>query len=150
MSRRWTRSGLSVVLLIMSYGANAAKSEERWLAYSKTAVGITGNIRLSPTRLVMVRQTFPLKVITDNPNFDVSIFQGDSHPVQARVLMVLRRMDPKLLNGNTFGCGRPIKWIAVWRENQGSMLGLAAFSGETIPTSVRGAGFCGSYHYTRL
>ena len=96
-----------VLLASMTTHAVAKAGEERWIAYSRTATAITGDILLSPTRLRAAGADFPLKVVADLPNFETDL---DSR-VPARVLFVTRRMDPKLRNGNTLGCGpgRPIR-----------------------------------------
>jgi hypothetical protein len=133
---------LAIALAVLP--AAAKSSEERWIASSKTAMSITGDIRLSPTRLRMAAVVFPLKVAADLPRFD-----GDNGPVAARVLKVTRPADPKLLNGNRLGCNLPIRWIVVWRFDGGSQLGMDTFTGTAMPTSVNDKGFCGSYFYVR-
>lgn len=138
----------AAVLLVCVYSQAVAKAdEERWAAYSRTAMAITGDIRLSSTRLRASGVDFPLKVVVDLPNFGNDFDQ----PIQARVLAITRRMDPKLRNGNTLGCGHgePIRWIVVWQYNHGKALGMDTFSGSQMPTSVKDAGFCGSYFYFR-
>ena len=139
---------LAAALLATPTSETFAKGgEERWLAYSKTAMAITGDITLSPRGLRASGVDFPVRVATD-----LADFGGDfDRPVPARVLEVTRRMDPKLRNGNTLGCGRdqPIRWIDVWQYQHGKSLGMDTFAGARMPKSVEDAGFCGSYIYFR-
>ena len=118
--------------------------QERWIAISTTAISITGDILLSPTRLQMVGQALPLRVAADLPDFD-----GDAGRVAARVLAVKRPSELRLLNGNRFGCGRPIRWIVVWQQDAGEILTMDTFMGQKMPTSVRSGDFCASYSYSR-
>jgi hypothetical protein len=133
------------ILLLISGSAPAKPREERWSAMSTTAISITGDILLSPTRLRMEGADFPLKVVADLPRF-----QGDTGPVAARVLKVTRPMDPKLLNGNKLGCRGPIRWIVVWQFDHGRQLGMDTFKAGPMPTAVKNPTFCGSYFYLRL
>lgn len=95
--------------------------------------------------LADVGYRFSLKVAADVPNYG----SDPDGSVRARVFAVTRRMDPKLRNGNTLGCGRaqPIRWIVVWRSQHSKALGMDTFSGGQMPQSVKDAGFCGSYFY---
>ena len=121
----------------------ARGSEEHWLALSTTAMGITGDILLSPTRLKAGGHVFPLEVVHDLPNYGA--YFG---PVEARVLRITRRMNPKLLSGNRLGCGSPINWVVVYHIDHNT-LGMDVFGGSLVPTSSRSSGFCSLYTYTR-
>ncbi len=146
MKRLVGRSLVAGVLsAVMSSQATAKSGEERWLAYSKTALSITGNIFLSPTQLRTASVKFPLRVAANLPDFESDV----GTPVPARVLFVTRRMNPKLLNGNVLGCGKPIRWIVVWRYDHGQSLGMNTFTGDQMPTTANDAGFCASYFYSR-
>ena len=139
---------IAIALLACSSSQAVARAgEERWLAYSRTAMGITGDILLSPTRLRASGVDFPLKVVADLPDFKNDLDES----VPARVLFITREMDPKLRNGNTLGCGRnqPIRWIVVWQYNHGKSLGMDTFSGGRMPKSADDARLCGSYSYFR-
>jgi hypothetical protein len=134
-------------LLAYSSQAPAKAGEERWIACSRTAMAITGDISLSPTQLRAAGVVFPLKIVADLPDFETDL---DSR-VPARVLAVARRMDPKLRNGNTLGCSpsQPIRWIVVWQYDHGKALAMDTFAGSRMPKSVKDASFCGSYFYFR-
>jgi hypothetical protein len=139
---------IAAVIFACAFSQAVAKTrEDSWTAYSRTAMAITGDIRLSPTRLSASGAHFPLKFVADVPDF-----QNDfDERIPARVLTVTRHMDPKLRNGNTLGCGRnePIRWIVVWQYNHGNALAMYTFSGSQMPKSVKADGFCGSYFYSR-
>jgi hypothetical protein len=132
------------LLAIIESDASAKSRQERWLATSNTAISITGDILLSPTRLQMAGQALPLRVVADLPSFD-----GDLGRVSARVLAVTRPRELRLQNGNRFGCGKPIRWIVVWQRDGGKTLAMDTFMGQKMPTSVHSGGFCASYFYSR-
>lgn len=124
--------------------ASASPGTERWSATSSTAMAITGDISLSPTRLVMAGgRVLPLTVDSDTKRFTTPT--GNQ---AARLLRVTRPANPTLRNGNRL-CGAPVRWIAVYRSNQGRDLNLAAFSGTARPTGEAGTGLCGTFLYSR-
>lgn len=131
-------------LLAVGHDASAKSRQERWLATGTTAISITGDILLSPTRLQMAGYSLPLRVVADLPNFE-----GDLGGVRARVLAVTKPSELRMLNGNRFGCGKPIRWIVVWQRDAGNTLLMDTFMGQKMPTSVHGGGFCAMYSYSR-
>lgn len=124
--------------------AAAAAGVEHWSATSNTAMAITGDITLSPTRLAMAGKSLPLAVAADVPAFGTSL----NGPRPARILKVTRPADPKLLNGNTL-CGAPARWIAVYRTDAGKSLNMAVFSSVAQPTGEDDKGLCGTFLYSR-
>ena len=140
------RIGLIAILIagLSSGVAFAAPKAERWSATSSTAMAITGDITLSPTRLIMARGvTLPLKVDSDTKAFWTS-----SGNQAARILRVTKPADPKLLHGNTL-CGKPVRWTAVYQSNRGKDLNLAAFSSTRRPSGEGDTGLCGTFLYSR-
>ena len=133
------------LLACCSVQATAKGGDERWTAYSRTAMAVTGDILLSPTRLRAVGTELPLKVMADLPDFQNDLDQR----VVARVLAVTRRLNPTLRNGNTFCGTRPIRWIVVWQNDAGKGLGIDMFAGSRMPHSANDVGFCASYFYSR-
>ena len=132
------------VALLASTSVAAAPRTERWSATSRTAMAITGDITLSPTKLVMARRAvLPLKVDSDTKTFATNT--GNQ---AARILRVTKPANPKLLNGNSL-CGTPVRWIAVYRSNGGRDLNLAAFSNSRRPTGESDTGLCGTFLYSR-
>ncbi len=59
---------------------------ERWTETSRTATAITGDIDLSPTKLVAAGKTFPLTVAAD-----VAAFGTSAGPKSARIMRVTER-----------------------------------------------------------
>lgn len=137
------RRAYTAVLLAMTVPSAAAPATEHWTAASRTATGITGDIDLSPTKLVAAGKTFPLSVAADVAAFGTS---GGSKPV--RLLRVTREVNPVLLRGNTL-CSPAARWIAVYRSDAGKGLNLAVFSGETQPRGEDDPSLCATYFYTR-
>lgn len=141
------RTRLLVTAGLLAVGqsqASATSRQERWLATSTTASSITGDISLSSTQLQMAGHALRLRAVADMPNFE-----GDLGGVAARVLAVVRPSELRLLNGNRFGCGKPIRWIVVWRQDAGQTLAMDTFMGQKMPTSVHSGSFCASYFYSR-
>lgn len=133
--------GLSATLL--SAPIMAASKVERWTATSSTAMGITGDIALSPTRLVAAGKAFSLAVAADITNFATS--EG---PQAARILRVTRPINLILKNGNKL-CGTAVRWIAVYRSDHGKSLNMVAFTGKLRPNGEMGSDLCGTFLYTR-
>ena len=143
---KFTSAALIVAasLLAVAHDASAKSRKERWLALGTTAISMTGDILLSPTRLQMAGHSLPLRVAADLPNYE-----GELGRVPARVLAVTRPSELRMLNGNRFGCGKPIRWIVVSQRDAGNTLLMDTFMGQKMPTSVHGGGFCAMYSYSR-
>lgn len=137
-------SAILLAALLPATAVSARAGEERWSASSRTAMAITGDIRLSPTRLVVAGKRFPLAVAADVKTFGTT--QG---PQAARILRVTTQANPTLLNGNRLCGSSPVRWIAVYRSDRGTMLNLAAFSGVRQPKGEQQAGLCGTFLYAR-
>ena len=138
-------AAIAALLLACSPGAAALKKgEERWVASSRTAMGITGDLLLSQPRLVAAGRAYPLRVATDLAGYGSELGR-----VAAPVLEVTRPLDPPLQRGNHHGCGKPIRWIVVWRQDGGKGLGMETFSSAAMPRSAKSPGFCASYFYMR-
>ncbi|WP_375248687.1 hypothetical protein [Sphingomonas sp.] len=121
----------------------AAPHTEHWIATSRTAIAITGDIDLSPTRLSAAGKQLPLAIAADLPAFG-----GLFGPVAARVLRVTRPSDPLLRNRNRL-CGKPVRWIVVYRSDAGASLNLAAYAGSAMPVREDDNGLCGTFLYSR-
>lgn len=118
--------------------------EERWEAASTTAVSITGDIRLSPNRLIAAGQIIQVSVVTDLPSY-----QSITGKFPARVLKVIKPRRFTMLHGNDFGCNAPVRWIVVYRQGARNSLGMEVFEGPVVPRSSDDDGFCASYGYYR-
>ena len=142
---------IAILLAALATPARASPGIEHWAATSTTAIGITGDITLSPDRLAMAGRSLPLARAADRP-----AFRHDSGTSPARILRVTRPADPVLLHGNRMcgglaGKSAPVRWIAVWRETMFSQTGLemAVFSSIEQPTGEGSPGLCGTFLYTR-
>ncbi|MGX7706445.1 hypothetical protein [Methylobacterium sp. Gmos1] len=139
-----TRRAVTLLLpMLAASPALAASGVERWSALSLTAQAITGDIALSPTRLVAAGRSLPLAVAADIPAFGTL-----AGPVAARILRVTRPVDPVLLRGNRL-CGAPVRWIVAYRREGGRRLTLAAFTGNDLPASESGPDLCATFSYAR-
>ena len=126
---------------------------ELWLAASRTAQSITGDIRLSDSRLEMARKVVPLRAAGRLPAWSTI----DGERVAARLFEVTRPAELTLLNGNRFGCDEPIRWIVTWRSQGGQDLNMSTWAGREKPRSEqstssgsdRAAQLCATYLYTR-
>lgn len=138
------RPAFSGVLLVsLTATSVAATATERWRATSRTATSITGDIELSPSKLVAAGKTFPLAVAADVAGFETS-----GGPKSARIMRVTRDVNPVLLRGNTL-CSSAARWIALYRSDAGEGLTLAVFSSQTQPQGESDPGLCATYYYTR-
>ncbi|OAS24989.1 hypothetical protein [Methylobacterium platani] len=137
------RTGLVAAAMLAAVPSRAAPEVEHWSALSKTAMAITGDIALSPARLVAAGRTLPLAVAAD-----VADFGTVAGPAPARILAVTKPADPVLLHGNTL-CGVPVRWIVAYRRDDGRRLTLAVFGGEARPSAESGPGLCRTFSYAR-
>jgi len=116
--------------------------EGRWVAYSRTATAITGDVALTATEMRAANVVLPWRFVTTKRRFGM-----DGEPVVARILALTPPSNPELLNGNKLGCDKPIRWVVAWRWERG--LAMAVFDSASMPTSNEGTGFCASYYYVR-
>ncbi len=133
-------AGLS--FLAFASNTTAKSSVETWQPLSKTALSITGTIKLSPTALVTAGQTFPLRVAAD-----VQSYNSDLGVFPARILTVTRPMNPMLANKNTL-CSQPVRWVVVYRTGK-DQLGMAVYQDGPQPRGVDSPGLCGTFNYVR-
>lgn len=133
----------AVAAVLASVPAGAAPRSEHWVATSTTAMAITGDIDLSPTRLSAAGKVIPLKVAADVPAFGTPM-----GPRPARIMRVLGTGNPRLLRGNTI-CQPAPRWLALYRGDRGRRLNVAAFTGDAQPAGEGAPGLCATYLYTR-
>ena len=137
------RIPLAVVLAMMAMPASGRPvRDEAWVASSTTAMGITGDIRLSPHRLLAAGHAMPLRVVADVP-----AYRGFAGPVAARVLAFTPPADPPMLRGNRLGCGRPLRWLVAWHTGDGELV-LDMFDSVALPRNGA-TGLCATYVYAR-
>lgn len=129
--------------LLIAFPALARGGVEVWQAMSKTAMSITGTIRLSPTQLRVGKVVYPLRVAGD-----VKAYKADTGTYGARILEVTRPMDPPLIRGNRLCGSGPVQWLVVYRSGK-EELGMSVFGKGPRPTGDDSPGLCGTYFYTR-
>jgi hypothetical protein len=122
----------------------AQTGQEHWAPFSTTAMSITGDIALSPKELRAAGHAFPVELAAELPQYD-----SLAGKVPARVLKVTQLSDPPLLGGNRLGCGTPIRWIVVFRFDNGAKLGLDVFDGPDLPRSEKDPTLCAIFTYAR-
>jgi hypothetical protein len=150
--------------MIAPSGASAANAHRdpsaqavAWVAMSRTAMAITGDIQLGSDRIVMSNGEFPLALVRTleaRELVDARKITDASQVSSARLFKTNVPPTAKLVNGNTI-CGTDsAKWLlAVY--NGESDLSLAFFSGENEPNLdysfiyKAGGGLCGTYGYSR-
>jgi hypothetical protein len=148
MNIRPVLPALACMALLVRSSAWGASAGETWTAYSTTAMAITGDITISPSRITFANgKSLPLAPAGDVP---VSDRPGVKH--SAALFRVTAPDDPILLSGNRLCGGRtpqPVTFMTVWtppRPGVGVELrSISAFSGKDRPT--QGLGSCGVYNY---
>lgn len=168
---KWQVVALFIVLAALSSNALAQNAQsrqkppaeravqERWQATSNTAVYITGNIKLSPTKLTMVRRDYPLTLVRDidaQHLSDIGKSFASDHPTAARLYRTRIPASAKLVNGNDICGPNDANWLLAVSENNsddnGPTLSLAFFSGDSEPhldyeAIENTTNICGTYGY---
>ena len=112
-----------------------------WIAVSKTAMAITGDIVLDEYSL-----TFANGESLDLEPYEadrVGDWAGSGEEVAGYVYKIDPSADPELLNGNRL-CGTPVTYVVVWSPGEGELT-LNAYSGKAAPTGTER--LCASYSY---
>jgi hypothetical protein len=129
--------------------------KQKWVAASTTALSITGDVTLTPHKIVMSHKEFPLtpaREIDKQRLYDVGqILDYGQAPPSARLYKTRISGRSHLVNGNTIcGPNEDARWVLVVESNDN--LSLAFFSGESEPNLdyhvVRVSYYlCGTYSY---
>jgi hypothetical protein len=106
---------------------------ELWIAASRTASSITGNILVSDSSLEMAGTVLPLRAAGTHPAWRTS----DDKLVAARLFEVTRPAKLTLRNGNSFGCEEPVSWLVIWRSKDGRDLSMYTYTGGEKPRPER-------------
>jgi hypothetical protein len=112
-----------------------------WIATSKTAMAITGDIVLDDYSL-----TFANGKSLDLEPYEadrVGNWSGSGGDVAGYVYKIDPPADPKLLNGNKL-CATPITYLVTWSPGDGE-LGVNVYSDAKAPTGTDR--LCASYFY---
>jgi hypothetical protein len=133
--------------------AGPLPAPEKWEALSSTAMAITGDITMSPTRIAFSGgAALPLAA-----EGALAGFKADGKPVAATLYRVTVPADPALLNNNHL-CGgggsaaKPASFVVTWRPAPGPATGpesraLAVYSGAVRPSSDSDPTLCGTFLY---
>ncbi|SDR24153.1 hypothetical protein [Pseudovibrio sp. Tun.PSC04-5.I4] len=120
-------------------GPTQKEGSETWVAFSKTAESITGNITITPSTIEMSNgKTLHIEAVKgDMPN--LYRFNGADKL--------------KLLNNNTL-CGDGVdSGFLILDDAQPGSFEIEVFSGNTPPEAGKSAedhpGFCASYYYSK-
>lgn len=123
----------------------AAASAQDLQPMSTTAIGVTGPVRLAPTRLQIGKVAFPLALVARG----IKTQDDANGTVSADLYRVTKPMDPVLSAPNRF-CGavsKPelVRWLFIWRDKDGTVT-LSPSSAVKQPTGNDDT--CGSYSYS--
>lgn len=130
-----------ILAAVMAGGPTAAP--QHWQALSTTAMSITGDVTLTPTRM-----TF-----SGGKYLNVA-YAGNGHDGKKTVWFyrITTSRQPVLIRGNTI-CGDSPSYVAVEyaHDNTVTSTGVTVFvsfyNSKTRPVSLNTDGFCASYTY---
>ena len=145
---------VAVGLLAAGSISCAAQDGGYWRAASSAAVSITGDIAISPTKVMINFSSFPLVQVRKLKPVEVSsVFDAD---VNAGIEGTLYRLNipaaKRFLHHNTLCEDEDTKWMATYVA--GRSLQVAFFSGDEQPVFQFGViqnspALCGTYTYGR-
>ncbi len=120
---------LLILVCVLLLPAAARAQTQKWVATSKTAMAITGDITVGPDTITFGNgQSIKIK------------------PLTSGVSKLTPPADPELLEGNTL-CGRPVTYVMLIPAKDG--LELQAYWGAKQPVAPNGAGMCASFFYSK-
>jgi hypothetical protein len=125
--------------LVVVYGTGSFAYAEDYVAYSKTAESVTGDISMDDFSISFAngRSLAFSSLVSDH-------FNVDGHRVGASVYSVKDPADPELENGNKLCGSGDVAYIATWGAGEG-LTEVAVFTGEDPPRSDEG--MCAAYVY---
>ncbi len=142
--------GLTVTLGLTS----AAQERGQWRAASTTAKGITGDLAITDTKIVLNFSGYTLAQIrTLTPAEIAALFHADPNaPITGNLFRTDIPGDKRFLHKNTLCGSEDTQWVATWVT--GKTLQMALFSGTPMPTLTPDAlanatNLCGTYTYVR-
>ena len=145
-------AGAVVVTFLFGSVAIALEAMQHWVAYSRSAEGITGDIDLSSSRIVFQNGTvLELSYADSAPG----IIQVVPKNLQAKIYRILNPQDPILLHGNLLCDQSPyyLAWVELPMEpfEGRNMLQLIFIKGREPPSANMDADRnCGGYAFTRV
>jgi len=150
MTVRVVLPALASMAVLASASVWGASADERWTAYSKTAISITGDVTFSPGRITFGNGRYlPLAPAGSIPRYNAL---GKS--VTAGLFRVTAPSDPVLLHGNRLCGGRtpqPVTFIVVSTvgpvPDGPELRSMDVFADATPPNAEGGTQSCGTYNY---
>ena len=132
--------GLAAALILsLAAPAGAYTSGDRYIAYSNTAMSITGDIQMDDFSI-----TFANGEMLEFSDLVADRFVVDGEGVPASVYRVATPGDPELENGNRLCGSGDVTYIANWAAGDGLSI-VAVFTGDDAPETSDE--MCASYTY---
>jgi hypothetical protein len=133
-------AGFAALMLLLATSL-AAADPVTWMATSKTAMSITGDIVLDDYSLTFANgQSLDLEPYEADSEGD---WAGSGQEVQGFIYKIDPPTDPKLLHGNSL-CDQLVTYVVVWSPGEGELT-LNVYSSKETPSGTDG--LCASYSY---
>jgi hypothetical protein len=150
MTVRIVLPALASMAVLASASVWGASADERWTAYSTTAISVTGDVIFSPGRITFGNGRYlPLAAAGS-----IARYNALGKSVTASLFRVTAPADPVLLHGNRLCGGRtpePVTFIVVSTPEHGQgepeLRSLDVFATATPPNANGSAQSCGTYNY---
>ena len=124
-------------------GPAAAQPPEHWIAASKTAMSITGNVRFSPTRITFSTGAWlPLRFVGTVGG--LTWLPGDDGTAPADLYRITKPQNPSLVSGNGLCGAKALTWLSVARKN--GEIFLTLYDVDALPTPKPDVS-CAGYSY---
>lgn len=119
-----------VLALVLAMAAMAARAEPAsWLAVSKTAMAITGDIVLDDNKLTFANgSSLHLEPYEMSREGD---WADDDTEIAGDVFKIDPAANPELMNGNKF-CDAPASYIVLWSPTQDELT-VSVYTGDAAP-----------------
>ena len=136
--------GVFLAIMVGLLATLAHAEPAAWLAMSKTAMSITGDITLDDYHLTFANGTGldlePYEMAREGD------WAGSGDAVTGDVFKIDPPANPKLLHGNLF-CAAPATYVVLWTPGE-SELTLNVYTGDEAPTGTPDVdALCASYSY---
>jgi hypothetical protein len=149
---------MTLAISLAGIGGNAAQisepTQKKWVAGSTTAMSITGDIKLSSSKLTMVGRDYLLTLVRDiaaEHLSDAGKIVDETKPTGARLFRTNIPARAKLVKGNTICGPKDAMWLLAVTQDSRS-LSLAFFSGNSEPnlaSASESTELCGTFGYFR-
>ena len=149
------RVGFFVLAFALACAPSAtAQDRGSWMAASKNANSITGNIAIRESKLTINFLTFPIAYTRSlQPAEVAAVFEADANSAGNGTLYRLKiPAAQRFLNKNTLCGSEQTQWMATW--GSGKTLSVAFFSGDNMPVFSfeainKSTDMCGIFFYSR-